>query len=403
MSKFGDNIFTQFDGTNIPENFNFPSIEIEDIDKAVFDLFDKQIAFEIEEKGSARKVPVIFAAGERFALTRRKNAIRDKNNALILPLISILRGEIDVSASQHNYGTAISYPDQPGYYIKKRLSKKDRKYQNLINKQQLKNQDNVAQKSSFIDDSLIYPGQDVLPDRIASRKNKGNNSLFSKKNIDLSNDMSDNIFEIIEVPYPKFMSIKYEVVFWCQYMQQANQMLQTVFRKYQGQGHEIAVKTIAGYELVAFFSKTFSLDSNFSDFTNEERMVKYAFGITIPGYMINPKSMKGIPNQLKSYISAPVVDFGYKTANNKIVLRDKNPIKEKDQNLNKNVLSDLNNINEVKDKIRGHTSEEIEFYEVNPFSKEKKVQFSKILGKNKRTGESIISPLIIKDIEKQNE
>ena len=39
MSKFGENIFTQFDGTNPPEDFNFPSIEIEDIDRAVFDLF----------------------------------------------------------------------------------------------------------------------------------------------------------------------------------------------------------------------------------------------------------------------------------------------------------------------------------------------------------------------------
>ena len=402
MSKFGEKIFTDFDGTNVPEDFNFPSIEIEDIDRAVFDLFDKEINFEIEEKGSARKVPVIFASGERFALTRRKNAIRDKNNALILPLISILRGEIDVSADQHGKGTAIAYPDQPGYYIKKRLSKKDRKYQNIINKQKIKNQDNVAQKGNFIEES-IYPGKHSLPDRIASRKNKNNNSLFSKTNIDLSSNLKDNIFEIIELPYPKFISVKYEVVFWCQYMQQANQMLQTVFRRYQGQGHEIAMKTSSGYELVAFFSKTFSLDSNFSDFTNDERMVKYAFGITIPGYMINPKSIKGIPNQLKSYLSAPIINFGYKDAKNKIVVRDKNPIKEKDQNLNKHVLTDLNNINEIKENKRGETSEEIQFYEVNPFTLSKKVQFSKILGKNKRTGETIISPLVVKDIETQNE
>lgn len=402
MSKFGENVFTQFDGTNVPENFDFPSIEIEDIDRAVFDLFDKDISFEIEEKGSARKVPVIFAAGERFALTRRKNAIRDKNNALILPLISILRGEIDVSPDQHGKGTAISYVDQPNYYIKKRLSKKDRKYQNLVNKQKIKNQDNVAQINSFVDDS-IYPGKFAAPGKIASRRNKNNNSLFSKQNINLENNLTDNIFEIIELPYPKFMSIKYEVVFWCQYMQQANQMLQTVFRSYKGQGHEIPIKTSAGFELVSFFSKTFSLDSNFSDFTNDERMVKYAFGITIPGYIINPKEMKGMPNQLRSYLSAPTIDFGYKSALNKIVLRDKNPIKEKDQNINNNILTDLNNIAEVKESKRGKTSEEIEHYVINPFTKKKEVKFSKVLGRNKRTGESVISPLIIKDIETQNE
>ena len=402
MAKFGENVFTQFDGTNVPEDFDFPSIGIEDIDRAVFDLFDKDISFEIEEKGSTRKVPVIFAAGERFALTRRKDAIRDKNSALILPLISILRGEIDVSPDQHGKGTAISYVDQPNYYVKKRLSKKDRKYQNLINKQKIKNQDNVAQVNSFSNDS-IYPGKDAHPGKIASRRNKNNNSLFSKQDIDLANNLTDNIFEIIELPYPKFMSIKYEVVFWCQYMQQANQMLQTVFRSYKGQGHEIPIKTTAGYELVSFFSKTFSLDSNFSDFTNDERMVKYVFGITIPGYIINPKSMKGMPNQLRSYLSAPVIDFGYKSALNKIVIRDKNPIKEKDQNINNNILTDLSNIAEVKENKRGETSEEIEHYVINPFTKKREVKFSKVLGRNKRTGESVISPLIIKDIETQNE
>ena len=402
MSKLGDKIFSQFDGTNVPENFEFPSIEIEDIDRAVFDLFDKVIGFEIEEKGSSRKVPVIFATGERFALTRRKNSIRDKNNALILPLISILRGEIDVSSSQHNKGTAIAYRDQPNYYIKKRLSKKDRKYQNLINKQKIKNQDNVAQANSFIDSS-IYPGTFSEPGKIANRSNKNNNSLFKGQNINLRNDLSDNIFEIIEVPYPKFMSIKYEVVFWCQYMQQANQLLQMVFRKYQGQGHEIPITTSSGYELVAFFSETFSLDSNFSDFTNEERMVKYAFGITIPGYMINPKSVKGLPNQLRTYMSAPFIDFGYKDSPNKIVLRGDKEISEKDENLNKNILTDLNNINEIKGQKRGETSEEIEHYVKNPFTGKEEVRFSKVLGKNKRTGESVISPLIIKDIERQNE
>lgn len=401
MSKFGDKIFSQFDGTNVPDDFQFPSIEIEDIDRAVFDLFDKTIGFEVEEKGSSRKVPVIFATGERFALTRRKNSIRDKNNALILPLISILRGEIDVSSSQHNKGTAIAYRDQPNYYIKKRLSKKDRKYQNLINKQKIKNQDNVAQNSSFIDDS-IYPGKFSSPGSIANRSNKSNNSLFKGLNINLANDLKDNIFEIIEVPYPKFMSIKYEVVFWCQYMQQANQMLQMVFRNYKGQGHEIPITTSSGYELVAYFSETFSLDSNFTDFTNEERMVKYAFGITIPGYMINPKSVKGLPNQLRTYMSAPFIDFGYKESANKIVLRNKSQT-IKDENLNKNALTDLNNINEVKEQKRGETTEEIEHYVKNPFTGKESVSFSKVLGKNKRTGESVISPLIVKDIERQNE
>ena len=402
MSNFGDKIFTKFDGLNPVDDFNFPSIEIEDIDRAVFNLFDKKIAFEVEEKGKSRKVPVVFAAGERFALTRRKQAIRDKNNTLILPLISILRGEIDVSANQHGKGTAIAYGDQPGYYIKRRLHKSDRKYQNLLNKQGIKNQDNIASKGNFSTND-IYPGKQTAEGKNASRRPGKNNSVFTNKNIDLKDNLTNNIFEIIEIPYPKFMSVKYDVVFWCQYMSQANQMLQTVFRNYLGQGHEIPIETENGFELLAFFSSTFSLDSNISDFTNDERIVKYSFGITIPGYMLNPKSVKGLNNQLKSFISAPQIDFGYKTALNKIVLREQTGIKTKNENLNKNVLTDLKNIKEVKGVKRGETSEEIEYFVKNPFTGEKEVAYSKVLGSNKRTGESVISSLIVKNIENQFE
>ena len=97
-----------FDGNNIPEDFDFPSIGIENIDRAVFDLFDKKLQFETTSKGVSKKVPVIFATGERFALTRRTNPIRDRNNTNILPLISIVRENIDIGSSQAGKGTAIA-------------------------------------------------------------------------------------------------------------------------------------------------------------------------------------------------------------------------------------------------------------------------------------------------------
>ena len=93
----GNKIISDFDGNNSPEDFTIPSIGIEDIDRAIFELFDKKLSFEVKSQGKLQKVPVIFAAGERFALTRRKNPLRDKDNALILPIISIARNDIDFS------------------------------------------------------------------------------------------------------------------------------------------------------------------------------------------------------------------------------------------------------------------------------------------------------------------
>ena len=80
-----------YEGSDIPDDFVVPSCTLEDVDRAVFNLFNGQIPLEYVQKGEVKKIPVIFATGERFAVLRRKEPLRDKANALILPLISIMR------------------------------------------------------------------------------------------------------------------------------------------------------------------------------------------------------------------------------------------------------------------------------------------------------------------------
>jgi hypothetical protein len=399
FSKGKEKIFTNFDGTNIPEDFEMPSQEIEDIDRAVFDIFDKTISFETEEKGKSRKVPVVFAAGERFALTRRKNPIRDKNNTLILPIISIVRKDIDISQNQHGFGTPIALYDQPGYYIKRRLAKQDREYQNLANKDSIKNQKNVATKGNF-QDNLVHPGNEAKPGRVATRKN-GKNLSYYNQNISLEKDLNNNIFEIIEIPYPQFAAIKYDVVFWAQYLKQANDMMQTLFRSFSGSAYEILTVTESGYELVLKFGSTLNTDSNFDNYSDEERMIKHSMEITVLGYIISPKN-KGMPNQIRSYFSAPKIDFGYQSAPDaKVVF--KNETEKMSDNLDKFVLSDLRNENDLKEIKRGETSESLQYYEKNPFTNNEKIMFSKVLSKNKRKGETVLSSLLVSELERQNE
>ena len=84
-----------YEGQNYTEDYTIPSCGLEDLDKAVFNLFDKQIPLFYDLNGETKKVPVIFATGERFALLRRKQPIVDKKGALILPLVSITRSNIE--------------------------------------------------------------------------------------------------------------------------------------------------------------------------------------------------------------------------------------------------------------------------------------------------------------------
>ena len=302
-------VIKDFDGNNVPEDFDFPSIGIEDIDRTVFDLFDQVLKFEVTSKGTSKQVPVIFATGERFALTRRKNPIRDRNNTNILPLISIVRENIDIGPSQGGKGTAISFRAQPNYVVKKRLSSKDRQFQNLLNKQGLKNQDNVATNNNFVDatNSLV-----AEPGKTATRREKNNLKFSKNAQVNLKPNIDANIYEIIQVPYPYFIALSYNVTFWCQYMQQGNQMVEYLLNKIDVPGGEFAMKTREGFELVAFIGDSINFSNNFDSMSDDERIIKYNFTITVPGYILNSK-IPGLANQMRSYTSAPMIDFSYNT------------------------------------------------------------------------------------------
>lgn len=389
-------LIKNFDGDNVPDDFDFPEIGIENIDRAVFNLFDSVLDFETTSKGKTNKVPVIFATGERFALTRRKKPIRDRNNTNILPLISIQRQNFDIGPSQGGKNTAISFRAQPNYTIKYRLSEKDRAYQNILNKQSIKHQDNVSTNGNFqnTDTSLI-----AIEDRIASRRSTSNLKFSKNASINLKPDIEANIFEIIQIPYPYFITATYSVVFWSQYMQQANQMLEYLINKIDVPGGEFAIKTEEGYELVAFIGESFNFDNNFDSMTDDERIIKYGFDLTVPGYILNSK-IPGNPNQIRSFHSAPNIDFSYLTpASDK--KEDYQPETQKEK-VARHVLTDVTNVEE--DNIqRGDTSESTELFVKNPFSAEGDTEFLRIKNTNTRTGESVVSTKIIKEIDRQFE
>lgn len=390
----GEKIIKSFDGNNAPENFDIPSVGIEDIDKAIFNLFDEKIFFEVSHKGTLQKVPVIFASGERFALTRRKNPIRDSENALILPLVSIMRQSLDFSSSQANKKTAIAFREQESYVIRYRLSERDRRYQNILNKPGLKNQLNVSSEKNFLFETPT-PGFSSKPNSISTRRTSANIGFSSTANISLKENLGRNMFEIIEVPYPEFVAVTYDVVFWTQYMKQSNQMIETLLLNFTGQGEEIPIKTEGGYELVAFFSGPFSNSgTNLDEFTESERIIKHSFTVTIPGYIINPKH-PGMPKLLRSYISAPEISFGVIEGDAAVI--DYQPERIKDK-VKRHVLQDLTNLKE-NELQRGQSREVLEDKIVNPFTNSTKTEFSKVRLRNQRTGETVASSELLKEIE----
>lgn len=273
-----------------------PSCTIEDVDRSVMALFDATIRFTVSTKdGTLNKVPVIFATGERFALLNRNKPIRDKEGKLILPLVSIRRTNVDQSdADMTGRGMNQHTGD---HIIKRRLGAADRAYQQIRNKLGLKNQSGTA----------VYNGE---PDPLGTADATGD--ALSDPDIQaggmLKDTLGDNVFELITLPQPQFYTARYEIVFWAQYTQQMNEMLEQLMLAQLPQGRTFRLNTDKGYWFVMYVDEGKTSADNFEDFSEKERLIKYSLSANVPAYLIAGGDLGG-PVPLRRTHSAPRVRF----------------------------------------------------------------------------------------------
>lgn len=297
-----DGVFSGYEGTPVyDEDANLvPSCTLEDVDVALFNAFDKQINFSVKQKdGTKKKVPVIFAAGERFALVKKRKMIRDKNGLIILPLISIRR----TGVSQTNQDiTSRGINQHTGdLVIKRRLAPEDRAYQRIVNKLGIKNQDNIAISTT------AEPSGSV---QLRTERTIGADE-FSVTTLDsahMAPSISRNIFECIVIPQQQFYTAAYELVIAMQYTTDMNNVLQQMVSAYLQQGRRIRIESDKGYWFVAKFDETYTSVDNTEDFTEKERVIMTTVNITVPAYFI-PGKDAGNEQPVRRYVSMPEINF----------------------------------------------------------------------------------------------
>jgi len=277
-----------------------PAVGLEDVDKGLFDLFNTQIPMMVDtDEGDTKCVPVVFYAGEKWALSKKLRALRDRNGSLILPLITAVRTTVLQDSISDISGRGIN--QQTGeIVVHRRLDKSDRQYQNIINRLLLKHQSNLAVSladadagqlttlrsiGDLSDDPVVKQGGVLIPDRL------------------------NNIYETIVVPAPQFFTAQYDFVFWAQYNKQMNQMLEALLASFLPQGNAWRLETPKGYWFIATVdANTYTADNNADDYSQEERIVRYKFSIKVPGYVL-ASNVPGAPVPIKRYVSSPIITF----------------------------------------------------------------------------------------------
>jgi hypothetical protein len=288
---------------------------LEDVDVALFTLFDKEIAPSVGGKDTQelRRVPIVFAAGEKWAMLKKGRPLRDRNNTLILPLVTIMRTGITQAPDDI---TARGINQQTGeIVVRRRLDKSDRDYQNLINKQLILNQTNVAVTSG---------SQYALSHQLITGRQVGSleSSDPTRNGALLASNKKNNIFETLTVPSPQFYTAKYQITIWTQFTQHMNQIIEKFMSSFLPQGQSWKLTTQKGYWFIASLEGgMYDVETNFEDMSTSERYMKCTFEVNVPAY-IWASSAPGVPVPVKRYVSSPVIEF---TLTNKGTTDDDGP------------------------------------------------------------------------------
>lgn len=295
---------TGYDGVSAG-TLTIPSVGIEDVDVALFDLFDKELTLQVADRQSSsqnagmKRVPVVFASGEKWAMLKRGRPLKDRNGTLLLPLITIMRVSIEQDPSDDISGRGIN--QQTGeIVIKRRLSTTDRAHQSVINRFMLEHQQNLA-----VSDGKGDAGQLTT---LRSIGDLVNDPTVIDGGLMMS-DRQKNVFEILTIPSPQFFTAMYEVTVWTQYMQDMNNIIEQLISSFLPQGNSWRIDTSKGYWFVATVENNdYTLENNFDDMAQSERSITTKFTVRVPAYIM-ATNVPGAPVPVKRHVSSPVVSF----------------------------------------------------------------------------------------------
>lgn len=240
------------------------TIKIEDIDRGAKRWFtkvaDPSVSF---PDGGRRKVPVKFSAGERWVTSADRQAMRDKNGQLILPVIHISRGGIDPTKGSSALGANV-----PRLQIARLVSEKTTQLANL-------------DQSRPISHRRLRDGA---------------------------------VYEIVTVPFPMSGEMNYQVKIQAQSMQQMNEITEKILSKLEFFDVPSFVISLSGdekmdgissgdgsteflpgddapyesrpplsdYYFVGYLEGDWGDEGNMDDFTDQERIIELKFGFRVP-------------------------------------------------------------------------------------------------------------------------
>jgi hypothetical protein len=137
--RYGNPNDLQFDPKNRGNQVSFRddtvkpfSLGIQDIDEAVMYYLENTIKPTVIQNGIVQKVPVIYGSAERWKQMQKDGYYRDKNGALMMPIIVFKRNNIEKDRSMTNKLDA-NFPNNISVFTKSYSQKDEYNNFNILN------------------------------------------------------------------------------------------------------------------------------------------------------------------------------------------------------------------------------------------------------------------------------
>jgi hypothetical protein len=253
----------------------FTPSTLETIDYSVYEWVNNELnIFAASNKGN-KKVPIVWVANERSFQIKNNKDLKDKDGALIFPMMTIQRNSFEKSPTDKGvfYGNIIPVNDAKGGSITIARKIKQDKTANFLNA-------NTYRKKANIVGNAGYQGTQQInfPDR---RK-------ASEKKI---------VYETITVPMPVYVNVNYTIRIRTEYQQQMNEIIQP-FAVFTNAINYLILKR-DGHMYEGFIQPNFSTNNDITNLGTEARIYETEITLNVLGYLIGADTQQERPNIVK--------------------------------------------------------------------------------------------------------
>jgi hypothetical protein len=253
------------------QEIEFPASTLETIDTAMLNFINETLNLSVDTNSGFEKVPVLWVTAERAYQIKHNKDLRDKEEMLILPLITINRSSVTKEPNFKGSIYANLYPenDAKGGVItiaRKINQKKTAEFQNA-----------QANRKYGVDKNV-------------SSKMKNTN----KRNM----STAKTVYETITIPIPVWVKVIYEITVRSEYQQQLNQLV-TPFLTVPGNSRTPKRIESEGHYYEIFIDGNLSDTSNKAALGMEQRNYETMINIETLGYLIGDGDNQEKPKIVK--------------------------------------------------------------------------------------------------------